>query len=902
MTDSIGYLLKKLDDEIGKYHKKHQIIIDELGVNGKIDYKLSDKYKQRQNKIWTEYGENVNRILAKLNEECHAIRAKQPLLDRIHASQVFECHDIPQHLAIGSTLVQYDIFNEKLPRVINFPIHCPVFATLHMEDKLTQVFLRLLFSLPPGKVTYYIFDAYGLGRRMADLSPLFNLKAVFPNGGAVYSDDGIKKGLQELRDEASRRIQDLFPTVRGCQDWTTYNSYLLSNDRTADMLDYKVIVFWGISESLNRDILQLLISLADVSKDAGMLLVYTCDDATIASLEEKKSKKEVSFNAEDIIEQVLKAQLHPYHNTIKTLFSQSVRIDNLISKLGDNYEYNYLNLKEINEPLPSKERIWDLIKEFKEQYEKLAGTGLDFEHIIKPRECWKESAEDALIIPVGHLNMGGIASMGIAGSPDPEKDIACHFLMGGATGSGKSNLLHNIILSAIFRYSPEELELYLMDLKDGVEFAVYAEGKLPHARLVALKADTEYGLSILQHLEKVRVYRNEELFRKEKVAGYKEYRKKQKLPRILFVIDEFQRLLENPKCIDILENLVKQGRSSGIHLLLATQSIKGLSEFSRFQSQFGGRIVLKCTSEEESQLLFGGISSGNTAAVELRRYHAILNTDSGRANANHEFLVPKAPDSDERLQITKDLQENARNLKKECPEHRVYYGDQEVTVPKREEFFCEKEPHLLLGVHQDFEENPFCVFFEKRFGNNILLCGNSKSVLQGLKESVLISADCCDAWDEIVYIGKYEIQHDLHMQKDFLVCFSLKEYMEQYGMGLLETRRLILLDSINCEQEIGYKGGTYKKVSTDHAKQFSDFLEKCNESGSLIVAFYDSLSLFKSSGLDREMFRHTVAFGLSNPEFTQILNLSSLPKAPLKNKAIYGHNSETEVFKPFVLM
>ena len=54
-------------------------------------------------------------------------------------------------------------------------------------------------------------------------------------------------------------------------------------------------------------------------------------------------------------------------------------------------------------------------------------------------------------------------------------NTACHFLMGGATGSGKSNLLHNIILSVAFRYSPEELEFYLMDLKDGVEFTLINE-------------------------------------------------------------------------------------------------------------------------------------------------------------------------------------------------------------------------------------------------------------------------------------------------------------------------------------------------------------------------------------------------------------------------------------------
>ena len=55
-------------------------------------------------------------------------------------------------------------------------------------------------------------------------------------------------------------------------------------------------------------------------------------------------------------------------------------------------------------------------------------------------------------------------------------------LIAGKTGSGKSTLLHALITNGALRYSPDELELYLIDFKKGVEFKVYATMELPHAR------------------------------------------------------------------------------------------------------------------------------------------------------------------------------------------------------------------------------------------------------------------------------------------------------------------------------------------------------------------------------------------------------------------------------------
>ena len=77
-------------------------------------------------------------------------------------------------------------------------------------------------------------------------------------------------------------------------------------------------------------------------------------------------------------------------------------------------------------------------------------------------------------------------------------------LVVGKTGSGKSTLLHILIHGLAFAYSPEELELYLLDFKQ-VEFMDYALHRLPHARVVAVKSEREFGLSVLRGLDAIGV-------------------------------------------------------------------------------------------------------------------------------------------------------------------------------------------------------------------------------------------------------------------------------------------------------------------------------------------------------------------------------------------------------------
>lgn len=148
-------------------------------------------------------------------------------------------------------------------------------------------------------------------------------------------------------------------------------------------------------------------------------------------------------------------------------------------------------------------------------------------------------------------------------------------MLGAMTGSGKSNLYHVLISGLAVRYSPEELRFYLIDGKDGVEFQPYRH--LPHAEVVSLRSSPELSRSVLAELIDEKERRNA-VFSRVGVNDIISYRAKGepegKMPRILLLVDEYQELFEGDKdslASNHLLQLSQQGRSAGIHMLLASQ-------------------------------------------------------------------------------------------------------------------------------------------------------------------------------------------------------------------------------------------------------------------------------------------------------------------------------------------
>jgi hypothetical protein len=251
-------------------------------------------------------------------------------------------------------------------------------------------------------------------------------------------------------------------------------------------------------------------------------------------------------------------------------------------------------------------------------------------------EAWLESASKGIRVPIGK-SQGKLTFMALGGD-----EIVHNALIGGAVGTGKTNLLHAIIIQALAKYSPKELNLSLLDYKSGTEFKEYQN--IPHLYAISLGPKIKFGEDLLVHFRQ-ELERRAELFKKSSVKDLHSYREKtgENLPRHLIVIDEFQVLFsssENAK--SLLEDLIRRGRSFGFNFILSSQSLKDCSLSSPTKSNIGCRICLKLSESDCSDFL----SIENIAPSRFDfKGQAIYNDKEGRSNGNLEFRVAYYTDS-----------------------------------------------------------------------------------------------------------------------------------------------------------------------------------------------------------------------------------------------------------------
>jgi len=262
----------------------------------------------------------------------------------------------------------------------------------------------------------------------------------------------------------------------------------------------------------------------------------------------------------------------------------------------------------------------------------------------------------------------------ISGSP-MVGDLASmpHLLIAGTTGSGKSVCINTIILSLLYRHTPEKCKFILIDPKM-LELSTY-EG-IPHL-ICPVITEAKKAASVLGWVVKEMESRYR-LMTKEGVRNIDGYNAKHKLPMpyIVVVVDEMSDLMlvAGKEIENYIQKLSQMARAAGIHIIMATQRPSVDVITGTIKANFPTRISFQVTSKIDSRTILGEqgaeqlLGKGDmlfmSSANRITRIHAPFVSDNEIEKINNFLRSQAEPDYvDEILNFAdeKEINENSKN-------------------------------------------------------------------------------------------------------------------------------------------------------------------------------------------------------------------------------------------------
>ena len=495
------------------------------------------------------------------------------------------------------------------PAIVSFPAAASLVIKTTGDQKETAsdmmqaLMLRIASGIPAGQSRFTIIDPLGLGKQFAGFMHLADYDELLVTSRIWTEPQQIEQCLVDITEQIELVIQKYLR-----------NEYESIGDYNADAEvpePYRFVVVANFPANFTETSARRLASIAASGPRCG---VYT-----IVSVDSTQSVPS-NFSVADLEK----------HATVLTLK------DGVYTWSSDP-EFSKWPLT-VEQP-PSDEVFTKIIQRVGKAAKAAKRVEVPFDRVApKEEDWWTGSTATEVLAPLGPAGAKKLQYIKLG------KGTSQHALIAGKTGSGKSTLMHALITSLALNYSPNEIQFYLIDFKKGVEFKLYDHYRLPHARVIAIESEREFGLSVLEELDR-ELKRRGDLFREfavQDVAGFRQSGKGEPMPRILLIIDEFQEIfVEDDKIAQdaalILDRLVRQGRAFGMHVLLGSQTLGGSYSLPRAtMGQMAVRIALQCNEADSSLIL----SEDNTAARLLTRPgEAIYNDANGMVAGNNPFQV-----------------------------------------------------------------------------------------------------------------------------------------------------------------------------------------------------------------------------------------------------------------------
>lgn len=519
----------------------------------------------------------------------------------------------------------------ELPAVLRFPTDTSIVVEHDSAGRETALsflrsqILKLMTVIPAGRVRLTLIDPVGLGQSFSAMMHLTDFDELLIHSRIWTDGQQIRDQLQKV----TEHMENIFQTYLRSQ-FETIEEYNASAGEVAE--PYHFVVVAGFPTAFSEEAARHLSSVLTSGPRCGVHALIAWNPAVGAP---------PSFDTDDLVNHCLRFRVQdeavlPFES-----------LDNDVSF-------------KTYPPLPSDEYV-KLVREVGEQSKDARRVEVSFNRISPAADdVWAGSTADGIDLPIGRAGAARLQFMRLG------RGTSQHVLIAGKTGSGKSTFLHILITNLALHYAPDEIQFYLIDFKKGVEFRTYAANKLPHARVVAIESDREFGLSVLERLDEILQERGD-LFRERGVQDVPSFREQfpaEPMPRLLLLIDEFQEFFVAEDRVSsraslLLDRLVRQGRAFGIHVMLGSQTLGGAYSLARStMGQIAVRIALQC-SESDAHLI---LSEDNMAARTLTRPgEAIYNDANGLVQGNHQFQIAWLDESqrEEAIKTMVELQKSA---------------------------------------------------------------------------------------------------------------------------------------------------------------------------------------------------------------------------------------------------
>jgi len=524
----------------------------------------------------------------------------------------------PDEILHGEFAQRFPRGEFSLPLTLDFEARASLLISYTPQQReaaistLNNAMMRLITALPPSKVRFTILDPVGLGQSFSAFSHLADADEKLINDRVWTQAKHIEQKLTDLTEHMETVIQKYLRN-----EFATIQEYNAQAGEVAEPLRFLVIA--DFPANISEQSAKRLASIVTSGPRCGVFTLIAHDASVRAP-------------AWLPLGELQRASLWLRWDQQSARF---VRQDHPLFAAWP-----------ISLEVPPPESLTTaLLKRVGELSKELGRVRVPFNIITPsdPSQVWSLRSSDEIRVPLGRAGATKLQYLTLG------RGTAQHALIAGRTGSGKSTLLHVIVTNLALWYSPDEIEMYLIDFKKGVEFKAYAQHRLPHAKVIAIESEREFGLSVLRRLDQELTRRGQH-FRECNVQDVASFRSKNPgiaLPRVLLLVDEFQEFfVEDDKLSQeaalLLDRLVRQGRAFGMHVVLGSQTLGGAYSLARSTlGQMAVRIALQC-SEADSYLI---MSEDNAAPRLLSRPgEAIYNDASGMIEGNNPFQIVWLPE------------------------------------------------------------------------------------------------------------------------------------------------------------------------------------------------------------------------------------------------------------------